>query len=141
MTNENLVKLIQENKQDNLLMELWERNNGLIEKLVSKYAFNGNEADDLKQEAFIAFTAAVQTFNADSNTKFSTYLVTVVERAIRQYINTNGSSLLPQSLRQHIAEIESFIDDFVRKYHRKPKEAEIEKLTGCLLYTSPSPRD
>lgn len=99
MTNENLVKQIQENKQDDLLMELWERNNGLIEKLVSKYAFNGNEADDLKQEAFIAFTAAVQTFNADSNTKFSTYLVTVVERAIRQYINTNGSSLLPQSLR------------------------------------------
>ena len=130
MTNENLVKLIQENKQDDLLMELWERNNRLIEKLVSKYAFNGNEAEDLKQEAFISFTAAVRTFDINSNTKFSTYLVTVVERAIRQYINTNGSSLLPQSLRQHIAEIESFIDDFVRKYHRKPKEAEIEKLTG-----------
>lgn len=130
MSNEVLVKQIQENKQDNLLMELWEHNSGLIDKLVFKYAFNGNEAEDLKQEAFIAFTAAVQTFNINSNTKFSTYLTTVTERAIRQYTNTNGSSLLPHSLRQHIAEIESFINEFVRRYHRQPKETEIEKLTG-----------
>lgn len=130
MSNEDLVREIQENKRDSLLLDLWERNSKLIDKLVFKYTFNGNEYEDLKQEAFIAFTAAVQTFNTASNAKFTTYLLTVLERAIRLYINCNGSNLLPQSLKQHITVLETFIDDFIREHNRKPTECEIERFTG-----------
>ena len=88
MSNEELVMLIQ-NGHTEKLVELWEAVRGFVAWRAKAYAtvFDGRfgvEVDDLMQAGFLAVAAAVETFAADGDGKFVTWLNYYIKTAFNQ---------------------------------------------------------
>ena len=82
LTNEQLADFIKQGGNDELIPVLWERVKKLLYLLAGRYyRLNteyctrcGTELSDLKQAAYTAYIKSLRTYNADSGSKFSTYL-------------------------------------------------------------------
>lgn len=102
LSNEELVKLYQETKDNNYLHDLIESNRGFI-YYCRKYALNivlknknnsvlgayvfKNERDDLIQEGYIGIIKAAKQFNADHGAKFTTYASKYIIGSMLDFLN------------------------------------------------------
>lgn len=88
MTNEELVRLIQDNQnpKENLLA-LWEQNRPFIKSIVKKH-MRYSEIDDLTQQAYIGIHKAAYSFDTESGLKFLTYAGQLIQGHIWEYINS-----------------------------------------------------
>lgn len=93
LTNEQLVKLYQETKDERYFNQLYKTNEGLIKSIIYKYN-QGNIVnmtyDDIESQANIGFLKAVNGFDESKNVKFSTLATTVMKREIHR-INVDNS--------------------------------------------------
>lgn len=92
--NKVLLREYQITKDTNLLADLYQANQGLFNKIISKY--NGlGEKDDMLQECFIALLKAIETYREESGT-FSNYLSVIVSNHLHRYINNNNMIIAPE---------------------------------------------
>lgn len=126
MTNEELVERIQarDNEKDYML-QLWKQNYGLINMLVIKYGTK-SEYEDLTQEAFIGLYTAAMKFDPSRNALFITYAYQWVRHYIVRYMQNNVSLVrIPANARETIIHYKKSVDEFKKKYGRKPTEEEL----------------
>ena len=65
-------------------------NNGLIWSVVRRYYGRGVEPDDLYQLGCLGFLKAVQGFDPEFGTQFSTYAVPKIAGEIRRFLRDDG---------------------------------------------------
>lgn len=80
--------------------KLIENNTGLIWNIVRRFANRGYEQDDLFQIGAIGLLKAVQKFNFDYNTKFSTYAVPMIIGEIKRFLRDDGIIKVSRSVKQ-----------------------------------------
>ena len=61
-------------------------NSGLIWSVVRRFLGRGTEADDVYQLACLGFLKAVEGFDLEYGTQFSTYAVPKISGAIRRFL-------------------------------------------------------
>ncbi len=91
MTNEQLASAIKNDKNDRLILKLWDNVRKLIYIKCDKYylALNdrfkasGVEIWDLRQEMYFAFLEALKAYNPDKNLKFVTYLEFPIKNIVK----------------------------------------------------------
>ena len=132
MTNEEIIRLI---KQDNehkqeLMMQLWEQNEGLVSKFVNKFIgiIDKNEA---KQECYIAMCNAVDTFTDDMSYKFTTWLTALLPNHLRRYADKCCKMIrIPEGLAAEVGRYKKIINLFNTEEGREPTNIEIAGLLG-----------
>lgn len=108
LTNERLVKLIQEGGTDrNKNLEiLWSRNLNLVRLIIKKLTgYRGNEDifQDMEQQAFIGFYDAVMRFDESKNIKFFSFANDYIRKSIYRYYDNGGYSIrIPEYMRGRI---------------------------------------
>ena len=75
-------------------------NKGLIWSVVRRYYGRGVESDDLYQLGCIGFLKAVQGFDFDYGTCFSTYAVPKIAGEIRRFLRDDGTIKVGRSIRE-----------------------------------------
>ena len=75
-------------------------NNGLIWSVVRRYYGRGVEPDDLYQLGCLGFLKAVQGFDFDYGTCFSTYAVPKIAGEIRRFLRDDGAVKVGRSIRE-----------------------------------------
>ena len=138
MTNEELVKCIQARDNEKYYMtKLWKQNYGLVNMLVLKYGLR-SEYEDLLQEAFLGLYTAVMKYDTERGVAFSTYALYWIKCRIIRYMQNKVSLVrIPANARETIIHYKKAVDDFTKKYGRKPTEEEIInliKVDGNTLY-------
>lgn len=112
------------------LDELVEENTGLIWSVAKRFLGRGTEADDLYQLGSLGFLKAVEGFDLNYGTQFSTYAVPKIAGEIRRFLRDDGSVKVSRGLKERSATIKSVRNHLTNALGREPTIQEIVRQTG-----------
>lgn len=105
-------------------------NSGLIWSVARRFMGRGTEADDLYQLGCLGFLKAVEGFNLDFGTQFSTYAVPKISGEIRRFLRDDGAVKVSRGLKEQAAAIKSARGSLTITLGREPTIQEISQKTG-----------
>lgn len=108
-------------------------NSGLIWSVVRRFLGRGTEADDVYQLACLGFLKAVEGFDLDYGTQFSTYAVPKISGEIRRFLRDDGAVKVSRSLKEQAGAIKSARNRLTASLGREPTVSEIAEQTGFTL--------
>lgn len=109
---------------------LVEDNAGLIWSIARRYFGRGTEAEDLYQLGCLGFLKAVEGFDADYGTCFSTYAVPKIAGEIRRFLRDDGPVKLSRGIREQAALIRAARSRLEQRFGREPLLSEVSRETG-----------
>lgn len=112
-----------------LIME----NSGLIWSVTRRFLGRGTEADDVYQLACLGFLKAVEGFDLNFGTQFSTYAVPKISGEIRRFLRDDGAVKVSRSIKEQASTIKSARNRLTIDLGREPTISEIAELTGFSL--------
>ena len=98
-------------------------NSGLIWAVVRRYMGRGVEPDDLYQLGCLGFLKAIEGFDTEFGTQFSTY-------AVRRFLRDDGAVKVSRSIKEQAATIKSVRNRLTGALGREPTIMEISRQTG-----------
>lgn len=105
-------------------------NNGLIWSVVRRYYGRGVEPDDLYQLGCLGFLKAVQGFDFDYGTCFSTYAVPKIAGEIRRFLRDDGAVKVGRSIREQAQALYTARERLRHELGREPVLSELSEATG-----------
>ena len=109
---------------------LVEENSGLIWAIVRRFLGRGAEADDLYQLGCLGFLKAVEGFDLQFGTQFSTYAVPKISGEIRRFLRDDGAVKVSRTLKEQAVTIRSTRNRLTTALGREPTLQEIGRQTG-----------
>ncbi|MBR6595996.1 MAG: SigB/SigF/SigG family RNA polymerase sigma factor [Oscillospiraceae bacterium] len=109
---------------------LVEENSGLIWAVAKRYLGRGTEMDDLYQLGCLGFLKAVEGFDLQYGTQFSTYAVPKISGEIRRFLRDDGTVKVSRGLKEQAAVIKSVRNTLTNLLGRDPTVNEISRQTG-----------
>lgn len=105
-------------------------NSGLIWSVVRRFVGRGVEADDLYQLGCLGFLKAVEGFDLNFGTQFSTYAVPKIAGEIRRYIRDDGVLKVSRGVKERAGLIKQTRNQLMQALGREPTVQEIANQTG-----------
>lgn len=109
---------------------LVEENSGLIWSVAKRFLGRGTEADDLYQLGCLGFLKAVEGFDLEYGTQFSTYAVPKIAGEIRRFLRDDGAVKVSRGLKEQAATIKAARHRLTGALGREPTIQEISRQTG-----------
>ena len=109
---------------------LVEENSGLIWSVVRRFMGRGAEADDLYQLGCLGLLKAIEGFDLEFGTQFSTYAVPKIAGEIRRFLRDDGAVKVSRSLKEQSATIKGARSRLTAALGREPTVQEISRQTG-----------
>ena len=109
---------------------LVEENSGLIWSVVRRFMGRGAEADDLYQLGCLGLLKAIEGFDLEFGTQFSTYAVPKIAGEIRRFLRDDGAVKVSRSLKEQSATIKVARSRLTAALGREPTVQEISRQTG-----------
>ncbi len=110
--------------------QLVEDNSGLIWSVVRRFMGRGTEPDDLYQLGCLGLLKAVEGFDLEYGTQFSTYAVPKIAGEIRRFLRDDGAVKVSRSLKEQSASIKVARNRLTTALGREPTIQEISRQTG-----------
>ena len=110
--------------------QLVEENTGLVWAVVRRFLGRGAEPDDLYQLGCLGFLKAVEGFDLEYGTQFSTYAVPKIAGEIRRFLRDDGAVKVSRSLKEQAASIKATRGCLTAALGREPTILEISRQTG-----------
>ena len=105
-------------------------NSGLIWSVARRFIGRGAEADDLYQLGCLGFFKAVEGFDLEFGTQFSTYAVPKIAGEIRRFLRDDGAIKVSRSIKEQAAAIKTARNLLINALGREPTIQEISNQTG-----------
>ena len=105
-------------------------NAGLIWSVARRFLGRGVESEDLYQLGCLGFLKAVEGFDLEFGTQFSTYAVPKIAGEIRRFLRDDGAVKVSRSLKEQAATIRSVRHRLTGALGREPTVLEISRQTG-----------
>ena len=126
---EELIALAQKGDQQ-ASQQLIEENTGLIWSIAKRFIGRGTEIDDLFQLGCLGFLKAVEGFDLQYGTQFSTYAVPKISGEIRRFLRDDGAIKVSRGLKEQAAVIRAARGTLTSHLGREPTLQEISQQTG-----------
>ncbi len=126
--------------------EMVQRNAGLIWSVARRYFGRGVDPEDLFQLGCVGFLKAVNGFDLEYGTQFSTYAVPKIAGEIRRFLRDDGSVKVSRSVKERAAQIWQVKSALEQRFGREPTISEIaaelgisgEEVAQCETATAPA---
>jgi RNA polymerase sporulation-specific sigma factor len=105
-------------------------NAGLIWAVAKRFTGRGVETDDLYQLGCLGFIKAVNGFDLDFGTQFSTYAVPKISGEIRRFLRDDGAVKVSRTIKEQATAIRSMRSQLTSALGREPTLQEISRQTG-----------
>ena len=105
-------------------------NSGLIWAVARRFTGRGLETDDLYQLGCLGFIKAVNGFDLNFGTQFSTYAVPKISGEIRRFLRDDGAVKVSRTIKEQAATIKSMRNQLISALGREPTLQEISRQTG-----------
>lgn len=109
---------------------LVKENSGLIWSVARRFVGRGAELDDLYQLGCLGFMKAVEGFDLEFGTQFSTYAVPKIAGEIRRFLRDDGAVKVSRSIKEQSATIKAVRSRLTSALGREPTIQEISRQTG-----------
>lgn len=110
--------------------DLIEENAGLIWSIAKRFQGRGTEMDDLYQLGCLGFLKAVEGFDLEYGTQFSTYAVPKISGEIRRFLRDDGAVKVSRGLKEQSVIIKGVRSRLTSELGREPSLQEISEQTG-----------
>lgn len=108
-------------------------NSGLIWSIARRYFGRGVDSDDLYQLGCVGFLKAIQGFDPEFGTQFSTYAVPKIAGEIRRFLRDDGSVKVSRSIKERAQTIKTAKRALEQKLGRDPTLSELSAETGITV--------
>lgn len=105
-------------------------NAGLIWSVTRRFLGRGTESDDLYQLGCLGFLKAVEGFDLQYGTQFSTYAVPKIAGEIRRFLRDDGAVKVSRTIKEQAATIKIARNKLNHTLEREPTINELAELTG-----------
>ena len=105
-------------------------NAGLIWSIARRFTGRGTELDDLYQLGCLGFLKAVEGFDLQFGTQFSTYAVPKISGEIRRFLRDDGAVKVSRTIKEQASAIKSVRSRLSNALGREPTVSEISRQTG-----------
>lgn len=105
-------------------------NAGLIWSVAKRFLGRGAEAEDLYQLGCLGFLKAVEGFDLEFGTQFSTYAVPKIAGEIRRFLRDDGAIKVSRSIKERSAAIRVMRARLSSALGREPSIQELAEQTG-----------
>ena len=105
-------------------------NSGIIWSVAKRFMGRGAEPDDLYQLGCLGFLKAVEGFDTQYGTQFSTYAVPKIAGEIRRFLRDDGAVKVSRGLKEQALAIRSARNRLTGALGREPTIQEISRQTG-----------
>lgn len=126
---EELIRLAQHGDRS-ASEQLINENSGLIWSVARRFIGRGAETDDLYQLGCLGFLKAIEGFDPEFGTQFSTYAVPKISGEIRRFLRDDGTLKVSRSLKEQSASIKSARNKLTVLLGREPTIQELSRQTG-----------
>jgi RNA polymerase sporulation-specific sigma factor len=109
---------------------LLNENTGLIWAVTKRFIGRGVEADDLYQLGCMGFIKAVDGFDLEYGTQFSTYAVPKIAGEIRRFLRDDGAVKVSRNIKEQAAQIKTARNSLMSILGREPTVTELSRQTG-----------
>jgi RNA polymerase sigma-B factor len=114
--------------------QLVERFLPLARQLARRYQRGGEQLDDLVQVASLGLLKAIDRFDPERETAFSSFAVPTILGELKRHFRDKGWSVrVPRDLQEMAVRVDRVADDMSREVGRAPTPAEIAERTGASL--------
>ncbi len=110
--------------------QLITENAGLIWSVTRRFLGRGTESDDLYQLGCLGFIKAVEGFDLEFGTQFSTYAVPKIAGEIRRFLRDDGAVKVSRSIKEQAITIRTMRNSLTTALGREPTISEIATQTG-----------
>jgi RNA polymerase sporulation-specific sigma factor len=124
-----LIRLAQSGNRD-ASERLVKENSGLIWSVAKRFIGRGTESDDLYQLGCLGFLKAVEGFDLEFGTQFSTYAVPKIAGEIRRFLRDDGAVKVSRSIKERANTIKTVRNQLLSALGREPTVQEISRQTG-----------
>ena len=107
-----------------------EENAGLIWSIARRYFGRGVEPDDLYQLGCLGFLKAIDGFDEEYGTRFSTYAVPKIAGEIRRFLRDDGAVKVSRGLKERAASVRMARIGLEQTLGRDPTLSELSEKTG-----------
>ena len=128
-TTEDYIRLAQQGDKA-AKEQLVQDNAGLIWSVARRFIGRGTEVDDLYQLGCLGFLKAVDGFDLEYGTQFSTYAVPKIAGEIRRFLRDDGAVKVSRGLKERAAAIRIARNQLATALGREPTLQEIANQTG-----------
>ncbi len=110
--------------------DLVTENSGLIWAVAKRFLGRGTEPEDLYQLGCLGFLKAVEGFDLEYGTQFSTYAVPKISGEIRRFLRDDGVIKVSRGLKEQSASIKMARHQLLGALGREPTVQELSRQTG-----------
>lgn len=126
---EELIALAQQGDKE-ASETLVQENSGLIWSVARRFLGRGAEGDDLYQLGCLGFLKAVEGFDLEYGTQFSTYAVPKISGEIRRFLRDDGAIKVSRTIKEQAATIKIARSNLTNTLGREPTITELSAKTG-----------
>ena len=108
-------------------------NTGLIWSVARRFLGRGTEADDLYQLGCLGFLKAIDGFDLEFGTQFSTYAVPKISGEIRRFLRDDGAVKVSRGIKERASTIKTARNKLLQLLGREPSLQEIAEQTGFTM--------
>lgn len=119
-----LLHLAQQGDRD-AKEKLIRENSGLVWSIARRYFGRGVEPEDLYQLGCLGFLKAVEGFDPDFGTQFSTYAVPKISGEIRRFLRDDGAVKVSRCIKERAANIKMTRQRLTTLWNREPTISEL----------------
>ena len=113
--------------------QLVEENSGLIWSIARRFFGRGVDLDDLYQLGCVGFLKAVQGFDENFGTQFSTYAVPKISGEIRRFLRDDGAIKVSRSIKERASTVKNARVALTQQLGRVPTVSEVAEETGLTI--------
>lgn len=111
--------------------QLIEQYLSLVRSLARRYAYRGEQLDDLVQIGCIGLIKAIDRFDPSRETAFSSYAVPTMLGELKRYFRDNGWAVhVPRGMQERVMQVDNALKDLSRRLGRSPSAAEVAAALG-----------
>ena len=129
MSTEDYIRLAQQGDKA-AKEQLVQDNTGLIWSVARRFIGRGTEVDDLYQLGCLGFLKAVDGFDLEYGTQFSTYAVPKIAGEIRRFLRDDGAVKVSRTIKEQATTIRTAKSVLTASLGREPTITEIAEKTG-----------
>ena len=107
--------------------KLVEENSGLIWSVARRFFGKGIDPDDLYQLGCVGFLKAIEGFDPNYGTQFSTYAVPKISGEIRRFLRDDGTVKVSRSIKEQAAKIKQARAMLEQRIGREPTVSELSR--------------
>lgn len=130
MTSTEELILKAQNGDTEATERLLTENTGLIWAVSKRFIGRGTDLDDLYQLGCLGFLKAVEGFDLNYGTQFSTYAVPKISGEIRRFLRDDGAIKVSRSIKERAYQIKNARTVLINDLGREPSLAELSAYTG-----------